>query len=216
MIIQRFSGKDIHVHITGTDKEKIIKGESLIKSAERQKNYNQKGITIWITGLHGSGKNELAYSLERQLFDMGATVVLLDGKSTRQGLSRELDYSPNDRAEHLRRIAHISRLLNEQGVITICSFISPDDSIREQVSEIVGKENFHLIYQDAELDFCRTNDEYGLYQMADSGDLKYLPGVDMDYDIPQVPALRLDANQKEMNAQKVIDYLLTKKIFPLE
>jgi adenylyl-sulfate kinase len=216
MIIQRFTGKDIHVHITGTDKEKIVKGESLIKANERQKRYNQKGVTLWITGLHGSGKNELAYALERQLFDRGATVALLDGKSTRQGLSRELDYSPNDRAEHLRRVAHIAKLLNEQGIITICSFISPDDDIREQIREIIGEKNFYLIYQKADLVFCRKNDEYGLYEMADKGDLKYLPGIDMDYDVPEKPVLELVPSKKEQNPQTVMNYLLTHKIFPLE
>ena len=72
-------------------------------------------------------KNELAFTLEKELFDAGATVVLLDGSSIRLGLSNELDYSPADRAEHLRRVAHISKLLNDQGIITICSFISPDE-----------------------------------------------------------------------------------------
>lgn len=216
MIIDRFTGKELHVHITGTDKKKIVQGESLIKTGERKKRYNQKGATIWITGLHGSGKNELAYSLERQLFDLGATVVLLDGKSTRQGLSRELDYSPNDRAEHLRRVAHISKLLNEQGIITICSFISPDESIRNQMAEIIGKKNFHLVYIDTDLDYCRKNDEYGLYSKADAGDLKYLPGIDMEFDIPEKPALILDPKNNERNPKKLINYLLNNKIFPLE
>ncbi len=85
----------------------LLQQSYLSKTKEREKKFNQKGTTLWITGLHGSGKNELAYSLERRLFDLGATAVLLDGKSTRSGLSKELDYSPSDRAEHLRRVAHI-------------------------------------------------------------------------------------------------------------
>ncbi len=216
MIRDRFTGKELKVHITGTDKEKIVQGESLIKSKERVKRYNQKGQTIWITGLHGSGKNELAYSLERQLFDLGATAVLLDGKSTRMGLSRELDYSPADRAEHQRRVAHICKLLNDQGIITICSFISPSESVRQQVAEIVGSKKFNLIYFDADLEFCRKNDEYGLYEKAESGELKYLPGIDMNYDIPANPELELNPAEKEKNAQVVIDFLMNRKIFPVE
>jgi bifunctional enzyme CysN/CysC len=215
MIRDRFTGKELKVHITGLDKEKIVQGESLIKAKERQKRYNQKGYTIWITGLHGSGKNELAYSLERQLFDLGATVVLLDGKSTRMGLSRELDYTPSDRAEHLRRVAHVCKLLNDQGIITLCSFISPDDAVRNQIAEIVGPKNFKLIYFDADLEFCKQNDEYGLYEMAETGDLKYLPGVDMDFDVPEKADLVLNPSEKERNAEKVIDYLVNKKIFPI-
>ena len=216
MIIDRFTGKDLKVHITGADKEKIVQGKSLIKAKEREKKFNQKGSTIWITGLHGSGKNELAFSIERQLFDLGATAVLLDGKAMRMGLSHELDYTPADRAEHLRRVAHVCKLLNDQGIITICSFVSPHEEVRGQVAEIVGKHRFSLVYIDADLDFCRKNDQYGLYGKADIGDLKYLPGIDMDYEIPEKPDLILDARKNEKNVQELIDFILNKKIFPIE
>jgi len=216
MIIDRYNGKALNLQITTADKEKIISGESLVKTREREKRYNQKGVTIWITGLHGSGKNELAYSLERRLFDMGATTVLLDGKSIRSGLSRELDYTPQDRAEHLRRIAHISKLMNNQGIITICSFISPEESIREQVAEIIGKEKFNLVYLNANIGFCRENDEYGLYKKADKGDLKYFPGIDIEFDAPKNPAITLDAGQGEENLEKLLNYLSGNHIFPIQ
>ena len=217
MIIDRFVGKKLDLQITDPERKKIIKGESLIKTSEREKRYNQKGSTIWITGLHGSGKNELAYSLERQLFDMGATVVLLDGKSVRSGLSRELDFSPADRAEHLRRIAHISRLLNEQGIITICSFISPDESVRKQVARIIGEDTFQLIHLDASIEYCRENDEYGLYQKADLLELKNLPGVDVNYENPVSPAIILKAENKEVNnTNMLMEYIADSGIFPLK
>lgn len=216
MIIDRFTGKDLDITISGADKEKIVKGESLIKQKDRIKLYNQKGATLWITGLHGSGKNELAYLLEKRLFDLGATTVLLDGKSTRSGLSRELDYTPSDRAEHLRRVAHISKLLNDQGIITICSFISPDESIRKQVAEIIGEENFNLVHLNADLEYCRDNDEYGLYTKADKGELKYLPGVDIDFDIPTNTELVFDPMNKEANIKTLLDFLSNNKIYPAE
>ncbi len=215
IIIDRFTGKDLKVIITGSIKEQIKKGKSLVKVTDREKLYNQKGTTIWITGLHGCGKNELAYLLERRLFDLGATTVLLDGKSTRSGLSRELDFTPSDRAEHLRRIAHISKLLNEQGIITICSFVSPDESIRNQVAEIVGKDKFIVVYLDADLEYCKKNDEYGLYEKAESGDLKNLPGVDMDFEVPGNPDLELDPKQKEKNIETLIDFLSANRIYPI-
>ena len=216
MIIDRFTGKELELQITGADKEKIIKGESLIKKDERAKYYSQKGVTIWITGFHGSGKNELAYLLERRLFDLGATTVLLDGKSSRSGLSRELDFTPSDRAENLRRIAHISKMLNDQGIITICSFVSPDESVRQQVAEIIGKENFHLVYIDADINYCRKNDEYGLYKKADEGSLKYLPGVDMNFENPSNPDLKFDPKQKDKNIKSLLDFLSNNKIYPIE
>ena len=216
MIIDRYNGKDLKVHITGTDKEKIVKGKSLVSTEARQKKLNQKGATIWITGMHGCGKNELAFSLEKQLFDLDAFTVLLDGKSIRMGLSRELDYSPADRAENLRRVAHVCKTLNDQGIITICSFVSPDEKVREQVSEIIGKERFVLIYIDSDLDYCRKNDKYGLYDRADAGEINYIPGIDMDFDVPGHPDLILDPRKNDGNIQEIIQFLSTNRIFPQE
>jgi len=198
--------------LTIHETERIIKGESLIHTKERTKRYKQKGCTIWITGLHGIGKNELAYTLEKELFDQGATTVLLDGKSVRSGLSRELDYSPADRAENLRRVAHICKLLNDQGIITICSFISPDENIRSQVSEIIGPEKFYLVYLQATLDFAKKNDKYGLYSMADEGKIENLPGVDSEYQAPVKPPIILEAESKEDKTKKIIQFLEKKKI----
>ena len=192
--------------------EKIIKGESLIHTKERAKRYKQKGCTIWITGLHGIGKNELAYTLEKELFDQGATTVLLDGKSVRSGLSRELDFSPADRAENLRRVAHICKLLNDQGIITICSFISPDESIRQQVSEIIGKDRFHLVYLKSDIDFAKKNDKYGLYALAEEGKIENLPGVDSEYEEPLKPTIVLNADSEEDNMGKIIQLMQVQKI----
>ena len=116
---------------------------------------------------------------------MGKIVVVLDGKTVRAGLNHELDYSPADRAEHLRRVAHIARLLNDQGIIVICSFISPKEDIRQQVKEIIGKDRFKLIYMNANIEYCRANDKYGLYKLADEGKLSHLAGVDEDYEVPE-------------------------------
>ena len=222
MIMDKLSIEDLPSRITPDpdsyrdDMEKIVKGIGLITKKEYKKRYKQKGATIWITGLHGSGKNELAYTLQRNLFNMGATVVLLDGKSVRAGLSRELDYSPADRAEHLRRVAHLCKLLNEQGIITICSFISPKESIRQQVSEIIGEERFNLVYLKADIDFCRKNDNYGLYEKADRGEIKYLAGVGMKYEEPVKPNIIVDAIENGSNPDKIIEYLSKNKIFPIK
>jgi bifunctional enzyme CysN/CysC len=211
MILDKVSAEHSS-RISIEDAQKIVKGESLIKGIERKKRYQQKACTLWITGLHGSGKNELAYTLERQLFDMGATVVLLDGKSVRAGLSRELDYSPADRAEHLRRVAHMCKLLNDQGIICICSFISPDENIRKQVAEIIGKERFHLIYLKSDLEFARKNDKYGLYKMAQEGKLKHVPGLDDSYQEPEHVDIALDAKGDGKNTESILAYLNGKKI----
>jgi bifunctional enzyme CysN/CysC len=185
MILDKMSSDRLPSRITDKDREHIVKSGSLISIKQREKRYDQKAQTIWITGLHGSGKNDLAYSLEKELFDMGKIVVVLDGKSVRSGLSRELDYSSADRAEHLRRVAHIAKLLNDKGIIVICSFISPKENIRQQVKEIIGKDRFHLIFMNADLEYCRKNDHHGIYKLAGEDELIHLAGVDETFDIPK-------------------------------
>ncbi len=214
MIIDRLKDKDLPSRITDIDREKIEQGECLIKHGEREAFYNQKGETLWITGLHGSGKNHLAYTLEKRLFDEGATVVLLDGSTVRSGLSRELDHSPSDRAEHLRRVAHVARILNDQGIITICSFISPDEDMRQQVAEIIGEQRFHLVYMDADVEFSRDNRPQ-LWQKADEGQIENMPGLDAKYDVPQNPSLLLRPEDHESNDDKIMALLREKKIFPV-
>jgi adenylylsulfate kinase-like enzyme len=153
----------------------------------------------------------MAYSLEKQLFEMGATVVLLDGSSVRSGLSKELDFTPTDRAEHLRRVAEVCRILNDQGIITIGSFISPDDNIRQQIAKIIGEERFHLFYMEADLGYCKTTrpDFYGQEK------LRYIPGVDLPFDVPLQSALTLDPHHNGKNPEKIINYCREQGIFPL-
>jgi adenylyl-sulfate kinase len=215
MIIDKMSSEDLPSRITSQEKELIVRGENLIKPEDYQRWYNQKPATLWITGLHGSGKNLLAFTLEKRLFDMGATVVLLDGFSIRSGLSRELDFSPGDRAEHLRRVAHMCKILNDQGIITICSFISPDENIRKQVAEIVGNERFHLFYMETDIDFCQRLDRYGLYKQMQEGKITQMPGIDVPFDIPGKPHLSFLPDDPA-NIEKAITYLSDAGIFPVE
>lgn len=215
MILDKQDGNRLQTRITDSQKEMIAEGRSLISTEERQKILNQKGETLWITGLHGSGKNELAFLLEKQLVEARTHVVVLDGKSLRSGLSKELEYHPADRAEHLRRVAHIAHLLNDQGILCVCSFASPDNNIRQQVAEIIGPERFHLIYMDAGIDYCRNHADDNLYVLFDKGEMENVPGLDMDYDIPENPQLKLNPEHNAENVETVMNYLLEKKIFPL-
>ena len=206
MIIDKLGSDKLASRITDMDRARIREGQSLISAKERGNRFKQKGATIWITGLHGSGKNDLAYSLERQLFDLGATAVLLDGSTVRSGLSRELDYSLADQAEHLRRVAHIAQILNDQGIIAICSFISPVANIRNQVSEIIGKERFVLVYMDADIELCRKN-KPELYKLADEGKAFNMPGVDTAYEPPVKPDIKLSLDESRLNKEVIVDYL---------
>ncbi|WP_346854849.1 sulfate adenylyltransferase subunit CysN [uncultured Draconibacterium sp.] len=213
MIIDRLGSKNLPSRITDVDKAKIAKGEPLVKTEDYVKQYNQKGETIWITGLHGSGKNELAFSLEKKLFENGATVVLIDGSSVRSGLSRELDFTPADRAENLRRVAHICKLFNDQGIIAIASFISRNESLRNQVAEIIGADRFHLFHMDAPLEYCKLN-KPELYELLEQGKTSNLPGVDMEYEAPTNAKLVFNPKDNEENLDAIIDYLAANKVFP--
>lgn len=213
MIIDKLESKNLTSRITDVDKEKIASGKSLVQSEDYQNRYNQRGETIWITGLHGSGKNELAFSLEKKLFESGAIAVLIDGSSVRSGLNRELDFSPADRDENLRRVAHICKLLNDQGIIAIASFISRNNSLRSQIAEIIGPDRFHLFYMDATLDYCRKN-KPELYNLIEQGKTKYLPGVDLEYEIPENAKLVFKPEENSQNIERVLDYLAANKVFP--
>lgn len=207
MIIDRISEENMPSRITGADRSAAVETRSLVSTSERQERLKQKGATVWITGLHGSGKNELAYKLERDLFDRGAVTVTIDGSVVRSGLSRELDYTPADRAEHLRRVAHMCHMLNDQGLITICTFISPDEDIRRQVAEIIGRDRFHLVYVDADKEFCREQ-EPDLYSKVEKGLLQYLPGVDVPFEPPAEPEVIISQRHVDMlDAGLLVRYL---------
>ncbi len=215
MIIDKLDPIDLPSRITDMDQARITRGQGLITGEAYEKRYNQKGVTIWITGLLGSGKSVLAFLLEKQLFELGAIVVLFEGSTIRSGLSRELDHSPADRAEHLRRVAHVCRLLNDQGIITICSFISPDKSIRDQVAEIIRPERFHLIYMDADLETCRKNKPEP-YQRAEQGLGNKVPGMENDYEIPESPIMTLKPEENGSNPERILEYLEQEGVFPLK
>ena len=215
MILDKLDSKNLTSRITDVEKKKIREGQSLIPPESRQKKLNQKGATLWFTGLHGSGKNELAFSLEKKLFDNGATAVLLEGSTLRSGLSLELDFSPADRAEHLRRVAHIAKILNDQGFIVICSYISRNNSLRDQIEKIIGKDKFHLFYMEAALEYCKKN-KPELYEKAEKGEIEHLPGIDLEYEEPKNSRMNFKPEENEINLDQILDYLGKNKIFPLK
>ena len=140
---------------------------------------------------------------------------MVDGSTARSGLNRELDFSPAGRAEQMRRVAHVCRILNDQGIIAICSFISPREQVRRQLAEIVGPGRFHLLFMDAGIDYCRNN-KPELYNLAEMGELRFLPGVDEPYEVPENPALRLKPDNMAESIAHVLAYLRDQKIFPFE
>jgi bifunctional enzyme CysN/CysC len=179
MIIDRLGPEKLPSKIAFSSEQKPER--SLVSLDERIAQFEQKPMTYWFTGLHACGKVEIAYRLERKLFDMGKSVTVLDGSRLRAGLNRELGFDKADRDENLRRVAEIAKLLNEQCMIVIAIFISPDRETRGQVKEIIGPKRYKEIFVDTSIEICRKKDQEGLYQKADEGKLKHFPGVDIEY-----------------------------------
>jgi bifunctional enzyme CysN/CysC len=175
-----------------------IADRSLVTTAEREAQLAQKAMTYWITGLHASGKNDLAYKLERYLFDQGRTVIVLNGSMLRSGLNRELGFDKADRDENLRRVAEMAKLLNDQGLIVIAVFISPDRETRLQVKEIIGSARYKEIFIDTSIEDCQSRDTEGLYEKAVDGKLRYFPGVDSPYESGTADIILNDLDQVDI------------------
>jgi len=187
-----------------------------IQTFERVHRYGQEPATIWITGLASSGKTSIAYGLERRLFDLGASCVVLDGENIRLGLSRELGFSPENRAEHLRRVAEVARLLNDSGLLVICAFSSPTADVRRQVAGILGPDRYVEVYLDAAVEWCEARDTSGLYARARAGEIRNLAGVNAPFDPPDRPALVAPVQEitVDQTVERILSLLREKKLFP--
>ncbi len=168
---------------------------SRVSDEERQARFGQIPITVLLTGLSGSGKSTLAYALERQLFELGRAVGVLDGENLRLGLNRDLGFTEVERSESLRRAAEIARSYNDSGLICLCALTAPDDISRGRMAEIIGEDQFFVVHLEAPLDVCRERDSGDLYTRADRGEIANVPGVSAPYDVPQTPALSLATHE---------------------
>jgi bifunctional enzyme CysN/CysC len=164
---------------------------------------------LWFTGLSGAGKSTIANLVEKRLLALGHHTMTLDGDNVRHGLNRDLGFSEADRVENIRRIAEVSRLFVDAGLIVIVSFISPYRAERMLARERVGKDEFLEIFVDTPVDECRRRDPKGLYVKADAGQIRNFTGVDAPYEEPLTPEVRLRTLEAppEVLADQVIDVL---------
>jgi len=162
----------------------ITKHEFKISKKEREKIKNQTSKTIWMSGLSGSGKSTIANLLECKLNESGFHTYVLDGDNTRLGLNKGLGFSEEDRVENIRRVAEVCKLMNDAGLIVICSFISPFEKNRTQAKEIIGEDSFIEVFVDASLETCETRDPKGLYKKARLGEIKDFTGISSPFESP--------------------------------
>ncbi|MCT7370179.1 adenylyl-sulfate kinase [Mycolicibacterium llatzerense] len=161
----------------------------------------QRGATIWFTGLPASGKSTLAVAVERALVETGQVAYLLDGDNIRHGLSDDLGFSAGDRAENIRRVGHLARLLADSGVVALASLVSPLKSDRDTARELssVAKLPFIEVYVSTPRTECERRDPKGLYARAKAGELRGLTGVDAPYEPPENPDLVVDTTGADIN-----------------
>ncbi len=162
---------------------------------ERAARYGQRPVTIMFIGVSGSGKSTLAHGLERRLFDMGRVGTVLDGKTMRLGISKDLPHDAEGRAENLRRSANVAKFLNDSGLICCASFVAPNRDSREHALSVIGKDNCLIVYLNPPIEICIQRDPSGLYAAADSGDSSDVPGLSFPYDEPEYFNLELDTSK---------------------
>ncbi len=166
---------------------------------------------LWFTGLSGAGKSTLAIELEQRLFRKGYQVFVLDGDNVRHGLNANLGFSPEDRAENIRRVGEVAALFAEAGMLVITAFISPYRADRDRARQAAG-DIFHEIYVAADLATCEGRDPKGLYRRARAGEISDFTGVSAPYEPPADPELTVDTSQLDVEAavEQLVDYVEAK------
>jgi bifunctional enzyme CysN/CysC len=169
---------------------------------------SQKAKIIWLTGLSGSGKSTIANELAKQLFINGAHAFVLDGDNLRSGLNMDLGFTPDDRAENVRRVSEVAKLMVDAGLIVITALVSPFETDRQRARSLVSEEEFFEVYIDTPIEICRQRDSKGLYKKADIGQIPNFTGIGQEYEVPISPELVIDGRQPLQESIKLIMELL--------
>ena len=186
--------------------------DDILQRKDKEKLLNQKSKVIWMTGLSGSGKTTIAKGVERYLHSQGILNQLLDGDNIRVGISNNLSFSEKDRAENIRRIAEVSKLFLNCGIVTLNCFVSPTIKIRKIAKDIIGEENFIEVYINASVENCENRDIKGLYKKARIGEIRDFTGISSPFEAPENPELEINTSKLSIDesVQKVLDYILPK------
>lgn len=176
----------------------LFKQNYQIEAAHRQKLKGHRPLTLWFTGLSGSGKSTIANALEQKLYDEGIHTYTLDGDNIRLGINANLTFSPEDRAENLRRVAEVAKLMNDAGLVVLAAFVSPYRKDREKVKNIVGNDNFVEIYVNTPLETCEARDIKGLYAKARKGEIQNFTGVNAPYEPPLNSDISIDTSKESV------------------
>jgi len=175
-----------------------------IKKLDKESLNNHSSIVVWFFGLSGSGKSTLCNSIEKSLYSKKIKTVTLDGDTLRNGLNSDLNFSKEDRNENIRRVSETSKILLNNGVVTLCSFITPLEKNRDLVNSIIGRENIYWVFVDTPLEICVERDTKGLYKLAKSGKIDEFTGISSPFEKPSDTDYTTNFNE---DIEKVTEYL---------
>ena len=180
--------------------------------SQREFLHGHKAYLLWFTGLSGSGKSTLANLVEIELHKKGISTYILDGDNIRQGINKDLSFSPQDRSENIRRIAEISNLMLDAGVVTLAAFVSPYLKDREAVKQVVGLDNVIELFVNTSLAACENRDVKGLYKKARAGEIKKMTGISAPYQPPIHPDIEIitDGQTIQESVAAIMQFLNTK------
>lgn len=200
--------------ISKTHTDNLVQYQYDINSAVRQKVMGHKSYCLWFTGLSGSGKSSLANIIEIKLFELGLHTFVLDGDKIRSGLCKDLSFSDIDRSENIRRVAHVSKLFVDAGIIVLSSFISPFSKDRTFAKNLISEEKFYEIYCKCPINICEARSEKGVYEKARKNKITNFTGISSAYETPKNPDLIIDTEvlTLESSAKKIMDFLLKKEL----
>ncbi len=182
----------------------------ILKREDKERLLKQRAKVIWMTGLSGAGKTTLAKALDEALYNRGILSQILDGDNIRSGINNNLNFTETDRTENIRRIAEVSKLFLNCGIISINSFISPTEDIRHMAMDIIGRENMIEVFVNAPLNVCENRDVKGLYARARKGEIKNFTGIDSPFEKPMDAdvEIRTDLMTVEESTEKLMDFIL--------
>jgi len=186
--------------------------DSILGRKDKQALLKQQSVVIWFTGLSGSGKTTIAIALEKELNKRGILTQVLDGDNIRAGINNNLGFSEDDRKENIRRIAEVTKLFLDCGIVTINCFVSPTNEIREQAKTIIGENDFLEIFINTPIEICEQRDVKGLYKKARAGEIKDFTGINAPFEAPTHPFL--DVKTEDKTVEQSVNEILN-KVLPL-
>ena len=189
--------------------ENVVWHRGSVTPSDRLDTTGGEGVTVWMTGLSGSGKSTIAYSAEMMLVQAGRAAYVLDGDNLRHGLNSDLGFAAADRNENVRRVGEVARLMADAGLVVLVPVISPFAADRKMVREAHEEAGlaFVEVFVDASLEVCERRDPKGLYARARAGEIEDMTGIDSPYEAPENPDLRLDSEgtSAEILAAQIVE-----------